>query len=151
MRIKNFALGNGKTSVGIAEFQVNAPAMTSNDSSEDAFNAGDEDAETFWSNCGDFDADDYLEIDLGKSYKVSRVEVTNYYPEEGSQGMMAFDMEYFDGSDWVLIDTYEGTTRHHPFFDITFDTVVKAQKFRLTNFSLGVDRTCVGISDVSFF
>ncbi|MBU0995848.1 MAG: discoidin domain-containing protein [Proteobacteria bacterium] len=153
LRIKNFSLGADKTCAGIAEFQVNTPDMSSDseDDSHQAFDASDESDETYWSNCGAYDANDYLEIDFGKPFTVSRIEVTNYYPETGDQGMMGFDLQYYNGSTWVTIDNYQGTKRHHPFFDITLDMVIAAQRFRLTNFDLGVDRTCVGISDISFF
>ncbi len=154
LRITDFSFGHGKSCAGISEFQVNTPIMTSNesdDSSHVPFFASDEDEKSYWTNCDDFDEDDYLKIDLGNKFNVSRVEISNYYPEVGEAGMQVFDIEYFDGGKWVTIDTYRGANRHQSFFNLRFNKSIEAQRFRITNFEAAVNRSCVGLSEVAFF
>lgn len=154
LRITSFSLGSGKSCIGIVEFQVNTPMISSNESDDVThlpFSAGDEDVMTYWGNCDDYDETDYLKIDLGNIFRVSRVEVTNYYPETGDAGMQVFDLEYFDGDNWITIDTYKGVNRHQSFFNIRFSEVIEAKRFRLTNFETGSSRSCVGLSEVAFF
>ena len=151
VRVKNFTLGAGKTCVGIAEFQVNTPEMHVNGMDAPVLATSDENDDTHWVNCAGTNETDSFEVDLGRDYDVSRIAVTNFYPEEGDEGMMGFDLQYHNGNRWVTIDTYQGNTRHQPYFDIKFNNVINAQRFRLTNFTLGLDRTCVAMSDLSFF
>ena len=151
VRIKNFTLGDQKTCVGIAEFQVNTPEMRVNGMDTPVLSVSDENDDTHWVNCEATNETDAFEVDLGRDYDVCRIAVTNFYPEDGDEGMMGFDLEYYNGNRWVTIDTFQGNVRHQPYFDIEFDNVINAQRFRMTNFTLGVDRTCVAMSDLSFF
>lgn len=154
LRIKNFALGSGKSCAGVAEFQVNTPLMTSGatvDAAHPSFDASDESTESYWQICDTSVEDGDLEIDLGKAFQVSRVAVTNYFPEDGDAGMMNFTLQYLSGGVWITLETVKGSLARHPFFNIELSNPVTAQYFRLIDFETGVGRSCVGLADVSLF
>lgn len=134
LRVTNFKLWSGRVCVSIYEFQINAPVVKSNysHSSHGPAYVNDVDDETFWSDSGnDFTCGDYLQINLPFPSKVTRVELKNY--ADYTSGMSGFDLQYFDGCDWVTQGTY--STNRWNGQTITMDVgQIIARSWRIANF-----------------
>ena len=147
IRITNFALASRKSSVAISEFQVNAPVASASSTYHPAYSANninDGKMTNWWTNYTKYQADDYLEIDLGKTTKVYSVNIVNYV--DGNAGMTAFELQYFDGGMWQTIDRY--TTNHENKENIQIDIPgVVTRKLRITAFEIAQRKKCVAINE----
>jgi hypothetical protein len=129
-RITNFKLYPGHNCVGIYEFQVNAPVVKSNyaDPANPAANVNDGNSQTYWTDQGnDFPLGGYVQVELAFPSEVSTIHIGGDTPN-------GFDLQYFDGCDWVHQGRYTTRFRRH-FAPLTINVEgIVARSWRVTNF-----------------
>jgi hypothetical protein len=138
-RITNFELWPGHNCVAVYEFQINAPIAKTSDANSlyPATNANDGDSRTYWSDEGnEFPLGGSLQVEFAFPSEATTIRIDGDIPD-------GFDLQYFDGCDWVSHGTY-ATSSYVRWFrhfrrplDIDVSGIV-ARSWRITNY-VGAD------------
>ncbi len=150
-RVTNFVLADRKNCAAILEFRVNTPVMQANNShvSYPAKNANDNNAGTIWSDWNiPFYSDDYLMADLGRPGKIVMAEIE--YFVDGNSGFTDFELQYFNGCDWVVQGKYTTKLQPHEIISVKINEIT-AQKWRITNFNRPAGKNASSIYEFRLF
>jgi hypothetical protein len=131
-RITNFKLYPGHNCVAVYEFQVNAPIMKTNfaATANPATNVNDGNLQTYWTDEeNDFPLGGYVQVELAFPSQTSTIEVVGDI-------LNGFDLQYFDGCNWVHQGRYSTKYLFSYRSPLTIDVNgLVARSWRLTNFT----------------